>query len=412
MPDSNAILMPKLGLTMTEGVVASWNVKSGDTVATGDIMFVVETDKIATDVPAEEALVIDAILAAEGETVPVGATVATFIRPGSAATPTPAPSPPAQAPLPEAAADQPVANVKPSTDTATAIDSARILATPLARRIAGRNGIDLRRIQGSGPRGRIKAADLPPVPLPTAQPDVAVPAAALAGAGWSGIARKPTSIERTIAERLTAAKQSTPHFYVMADADVTELLALRSSLNADARYAKVTVNHLILLAMVRALSQMPEFNIVWTDEGIVTLDRVDVGLAVETPRGLLAPVIRDLGGRSITELVQSANQIIERARAGQLSADLLQGGAITLSNVGMFGATYLVPIINLGQSAILGAGGNRAVFRPDGNGQPVMRQEIGLTLSCDHRVHDGARAARFLNLLVSLIESPLTLLRG
>jgi len=395
------IVMPKLGLTMTEGLLASWRVAPGDTVRPGDILFIVETEKIATEIEAQEEGRIGALVVPEGETVPVGTVVAEWEGLGGSR------SPPQQ----EREAVQAAAVLQPDPAEALAQrpSGARIVATPLARRLARQNSVDLSRIAGSGPRGRIKAADVEAALAAAAARPVAQPLRAPAAAA----SRRPaTAMEKVIARRLSLSKQTIPHFYVLAEADVTQLLSLREELNADKATARLSITHFIVAAVGRALAAMPDCNALWEDDEIVALAAGDVGLAVDGERGLLVPVLRDAGRLSLDEVGRGCADLVARARAGRLAAGELEGGAISVSNVGMFGASHLVPIVNPGQSAILGVAAEKAVFRPDAAGAPNLRREIGLTLSCDHRVLDGVRAARFLDHIVDLLAHPLRLLRS
>ena len=404
MSAATPIVMPKLGLTMTEGLLAAWQVGPGDTVRAGDVLFVVETEKIATEIAAQQDGRIGAIHVPEGETVAVGTVLAewgdgTLVRESAlpvsiAATPGASPSPPAA-----------LASV-----TAAPSPAGRLVATPLAKRLARRAGLDLGGIAGSGPHGRIKAIDVQaaldvaPVPAEAAPRD-ATPR--------SGGTRRPASgVEKVIARRLGEAKRTIPHFYVLAEADVTALLALREELNGEPGRPRLSITHFIMAAVGRALLAMPDCNRVWEDEEIVSLPASDVGLAVDGERGLMVPVLRDAGRLSLDDVAQACAALVTRARAGRLDTADLAGGAISVSNVGMFGASHLVPIVNPGQAAILGVAAEKPVFRPDAAGAPVLRREIGLVLSCDHRVLDGVRAARFLDHVVALLAHPLRLLRG
>ncbi|HEV7256625.1 MAG TPA: dihydrolipoamide acetyltransferase family protein [Bosea sp. (in: a-proteobacteria)] len=397
MSASAAIVMPKLGLTMTEGLLASWRVGAGDTVATGDVLFVIETEKIATEIEAERAGRIGTILVPEGETVPVGATLATWAD-GKAA-PAMGTTPAAEVrPQPAPAADRTAEPARVGMGT-------RLIATPLARRVARQNGIALDRVAGSGPHGRIKLKDVEAA-LATAPPASAAPLRK------TDSQRRPaTPIEQVVARRLSQAKQTIPHFYVMAEADITGLLAMREELNAAGLPQRLSITHFIMAAVGRALLAQPEINAVWDEGDIVTLAGSDVGIAVDSPRGLMVPVLRDAGARHLDAVASSCAGLVVRARDGRLTAADCEGGAISVSNVGMYGASHLVSIINPGQSAILGVAAVKPVFRPDAQGQPTLRQELGLVLSCDHRVIDGVRAARFLDLVVKTLEHPLPLLR-
>lgn len=383
MTTTQPVVMPKLGLTMTEGLLAEWRVAVGDRVSAGEILFIVETDKIANEVEAAEAGIVTALHAAAGDVLPVGTLLATIAADGAVAQasfePVIAP------PLPLSPSDK------------------RIIASPLARRRAAQAGIDLATVPGSGPRGRVMADDVAAVA--DSRP------AATSSASPRGTVLPLGRYQEVAARRLTASKRDIPHFYVFAEADVTDLLDLRARLNAEAMRTKITVNHFLLAAVARALAAMPAMNRVWHEEGMLELATVDIGLAVESPKGLLAPVLHDLGRATLDDVAGAATQMVDAARAGRLPGTALEGGAITLSNVGMFGATGLLPIINPGQSSILGVGRNRPEYRPDAALQPCLRQILGLSLACDHRVIDGALAARFLQSIQIALEAPLGLLR-
>lgn len=406
MNESAAIVMPKLGLTMTEGLLASWRVGPGDTVATGDVLFVIETEKIATEIEAQHPGRIGAILVPEGETVPVGATLATWAD-GTAAIPATTAAPvatPAAEARPQAA---PAAVREPGP--AQSGTGGRIVATPLARRVARQNGLALDRVAGSGPHGRIKLKD---VEAALAATPAAGHAAVVPPARKAENQRRPaTAVEQVVARRLSQAKQTIPHFYVLAEADIAGLLAAREELNAAGGPQRLSITHFIMAAVGRALVAQPEINAVWDEGDIVTLAGSDVGMAVDSPRGLMVPVVRDAGAQHLDGVAQACAGLVAKAREGRLTTADCEGGAISVSNVGMYGASHLVSIINPGQSAILGVAAVKPVFRPGAQGQPTLRQELGLVLSCDHRVIDGVRAARFLDLVVKTLEQPLPLLR-
>jgi len=408
MSASAAIVMPKLGLTMTEGLLAEWRVGPGDTVATGDVLFVIETEKIATEIEAQHPGRIGAILIPEGETVPVGAALATWAEGAGSATSSCAAAstpgvrqdtPPA-APAPVAA---PSVEGRPSGGRST-----RIVATPLARRVARQHGIPLDRVAGSGPHGRIKLKD---VEAALAAPTDSAAAARSTPRNADSRRRPATGVEQVVARRLSQAKQTIPHFYVLAEADITALLAAREELNAAGTSQRLSITHFIMAAVGRALVSLPQVNAVWDDGDIVTFGNSDVGLAVDGPRGLMVPVLRDAGAHHLDAVANGCADIIAKARDGRLTAADCEGGAISVSNIGMYGASHLVSIIDPGQSAILGVAATKPVFRPDAHDQPALRQELGLVLSCDHRVIDGVRAAQFLDLIVKTLEHPLPLLR-
>lgn len=404
MSGMNDLLMPKLGLTMTEGLVAEWCVASGDSVKQGDVIFVVETEKVANEITADADGVMGEILVPVGETVPVGAVVARWTGPGQRASAEAAVAPVAESkPAPQAA--QPQAEATPVNP------AGRVVATPLARRQAEELGVALQNVQGSGPHGRIKAADVraaaatkqaAPATLP-AQQAVMVPAAERAPA---------SSLVQAMARRMVEAKQNTPHFYLSAEAEVSELLALRTRLNAQQGQVKLTLNHFIVAAVARALEALPLQNRIWDGGDVVQFRTIEVGVAVSTGRGLMAPVLHDLGGCSLDEIARRADQLVQRVRDGKASRDDMQGGAITVSNAGMFNVTYMTPIINPPQSAILGVGSIRDVFRPDANGAPALKREMGLVLAGDHRLHDGTSGLQFLNRVIDYLQDPYLLLRS
>ena len=395
------LLMPKLGLTMTEGALVDWMVVPGASFRADQGLFVVESEKAAVEVPADADGTLLEITVQPGETVPVGAVIGYWdvSNPDSgAAASTPAAAAAAAAPSVEAAVPAPAAVVP-------APAAARVPVTPLARRIAAQRGIDLAQVRGSGPCGRIRARDIDQALVTSA-------ASVKRGspAAESSALRPASATEYTVARRMTASKQEIPHFYLAVEAEVSRLQALRRELNAAQQGVRLTVNHFILAAVGRALAELPQVNRIWTTEGILSLEQTDVGLAVDTPRGLLVPVLRDAGAQPLAGVARAAATAIERAQAGRLTAADMAGGAITVSNAGMHGVTYMTSIINPGQAMILGVGSVRELFRPDAGGQPELRRELGMVLSADHRVLDGVRALGFLKRVLHYLEQPLALL--
>lgn len=410
------LVMPKLGLTMTEGVLAEWRVSPGQPFRSGDVLLVVETDKIASEVEADSDGVLIETTIPAGETVAVGTPIARWSADGAGAAPAPQP---AEAAAVKAAATPVAANARPLPAPVRA-NGERILSTPLARRRAEGLGVDLAAVAGSGPRGRIKVADVEaaaqtrPIPQPALQPAPQAPKIETP----AGERSKPTTLQATVARRLTAAKRDVPHFYLAAEAEVTELAALRDRLNADTESGlpRISMTHLVLAAVGRALAAMPEMDRVWDDEppggAILALGRGDIGMAVDTPRGLVAPVLHGAATLPLDRLAAEAASLTRRARDGRLTEEDFQGGAVTVSNAGMHNVTYMTSIINPGQSSILGVGSVRSVFRPDEAGAPVLKRELGLVLSADHRLFDGVTALAFLNRIIAGLERPLRLLRA
>lgn len=410
------LLMPKLGLTMTEGALSEWMLAPGATFKAGDGLFVVETDKVANEVPADHDGKLLEIVVQAGETVEVGAVIG-YLDDGGAAGEAgqvqiaAGTTPPA---VVEQRANAPAQQKTAVAPKGTPLKGARIVATPLARRQAVELGIALSNVVGTGPRGRIKAADIQSAASAATKPasscagsSVAAHGAATASA--SGTRIKPTPMQATIARRLTQAKQQVPHFYLAGEAEVTKLNTLRQELNAIAGYPKITLTHLLVAAVGRALRALPEFNRVWADDSIVQFETCDVGVAVNTERGLLVPVVRDAGRSSFRDAALAAQAAVEKVRSGTLTASDMAGGAISISNAGMFNVTYMTPIINPGQSMILGVGSVREVFRPDAEGAPSLRRELGLVLAGDHRIFDGVSGLRFLNAVILGLEKPLSL---
>jgi len=411
-------LMPKLGLTMTEGVLAEWTVAPGQRFKAGDCVFVVENDKAASEIEAERDGVMGEPLVAVGQTVAVGAVLGSWddgLAAGSAAAPTAAPATAAPTPASAVRAPQPLSAPTPAPTPAPAPASAEAPArrpvTPLARRLAREHGIALAAVAGSGPRGRVRARDVEAALQQPALRAAAVPAGAAGVEPLAGRWQLPTSTQHTLAARRTAAKQDVPHFYLAREVEVTRLLELHRSLKSPtAEEPRLTLNHFIVAAVGRALLALPELNRVWTGQGVLVLDRTDVGVAVHTERGLLVPVVRDAGRLTLGNVARQANALVERARAGRLGGDEMAGGAITVSNAGMHNLAAMTSIIVPGQAMILGVGSVRELFRPDAQGQPALQREIMLTLSVDHRVLDGVGGAALLHAIVDGLAHPTRLM--
>lgn len=387
-PALTDLVMPKLGLTMTEGVLAEWKVRPGDAVSAGAVIFVVETDKIANEVEAPSAGTIAEILVQAGETVPVGTPVARWTGKGFIGEAPAAPAPDMEAPK--------LGPVPASTGE-------RVRATPLARRIARARGVDLHAIAGSGPDGRIKAADV----AAAAQAVPSAPPSAPPAAGGERIALSAKYL--SMVRRVVTARREIPDFQVVRTADVGALLDLRGQLNRSGT-RKITINDMVLKAVGRALLAVPRANRIWDHDAHLAFAETDVGMVVDSGDGLFIPILRDVGRVPLDRLAADSAAAAARAREGRLGAADMAGGAISVSNVGMAGAKALTPIISPPQSAILGVGAVDSLFRPDAEGRPVPRREIALTLSCDHRVYDGVLAARLLQAIAGALEAPHSLL--
>ncbi len=394
------MIMPKLGLTMTEGLVAEWKVRPGDSVRAGDVVFVVETDKIANEIEAPSDGEIVEILAGEGDTVAVGAPVARWTGSGMAGTDGEPAAPVGDKPAVSRA--QAPAEKQPPLPA----KGDRVIATPLARRLARQHDIDIAAVPGSGPRGRIKAADVDRRLAETSR----TPGGAQAETGSDAGRRVAvTSKQLAIAKRVTEAKRDTPHFYVSRPAEVSALIDLRARLNATGG-PKITLTHFILKAVGRALGEVPQANRIWDGDGLLEFAAADVGMVVDTDDGLFIPILRDVTRKPIDRIAIEANAAADRARAGRLAREEIAGGAISVSNLGMGGVTSVAPILSTPHSATLGVGAVSELFRPDAAGEPMLRRELHLTLSCDHRVHDGMTGARVLAAIAHGLENPYTLL--
>lgn len=395
-------LMPKFGLTMTEGLLLEWHVETGAPFKAGDMLFTVETEKVATEVEAEADGILSEILVPAGDTVPVGVPVGMLA--GGATKPKAQPatdtqdSPSARKLMTEHGVQRSQIEATGRDGRVMKEDVLRLVATPLAKRIAAQTGVDLHQISGTGPKGRIKANDVTSA-APAAQP-------------VDGVTETTPDATRLATARLvTAAKRDIPHFYVTHEAELSKLMALRDDLNEEGASARISVTHMLIRALGLALTEMPQMNRIWLDDKILAFEQANIGMVVETPNGLRIPVIRDAGQQNLDDVATQAKGLVQRAVEGKLAAADVGNGVISISNVGMFGVSSLIPIINPPNAMILGVGADRAVFRPAPDGSPVLACELTLTLACDHRIIDGADAARFLSVLVNILETPVRLLR-
>ncbi|MCA6230490.1 MAG: 2-oxo acid dehydrogenase subunit E2 [Phenylobacterium sp.] len=411
------ILMPALSPTMEEGILAKWLVKVGDSVRSGDLIAEIETDKATMEVEAVDEGVVEALLVAEGtEGVKVNTPIARLSGEGGPPTATPAPPQPVAAPAPRSL-DQ--VEEKP----VLAKGSGRIFASPLARRLAAERGLDLSTLTGSGPHGRIIRADVEAAgasPRPAAQATAAapaptsVPAPTLAQLGYPDDSYTLVPLDgmrRTVARRLTESARDIPHFPLTIDVEIDALLVARTRINGllEARGIKVSVNDLVIKAAALALKQVPEANASFTPEGIALHRHADISMAVAVEGGLITPILRRAEQKGLADIAQEAKDLAERARSRKLKPEEFQGGSFSISNLGMFGIRQFGSIINPPQGAILsvGAGEARAVIR---DGQVVSRTLMTVTLTCDHRVIDGAIGARWLAAFRALIEEPVTMI--
>ena len=426
------ILMPALSPTMEEGTLAKWLVKEGDTVASGDLLAEIETDKATMEFEAVDEGVIGKLLVAEGsEGVKVNTAIAVLLEEGEdadSAVATPAAAPSEAATTVAKASPAAPQQTSPAPAAPQTAKGERVFATPLARRIAADKGIDLSSMTGSGPHGRIIKAD---VENASAAPKTASGPASTASSQPATIAQGPSTdqviamyegrafeevkldgMRKTIAARLTEAKQSVPHFYLRRDIELDSLLKFRAEINAtlEPRGIKLSVNDFIIKACALALQQVPEANAVWAGDRTLKMERSDVAVAVAIEGGLFTPVLQDADQKSLSALSTQMKDMASRARDRKLAPHEYQGGSFAISNLGMFGIDNFDAIINPPHSAILavGAGAKKPVVGADG--EPKVATVMSTTMSVDHRVIDGALGANLLNAIKHNLENPVGML--
>jgi len=424
--------MPQLGETVAEGTITHWFKAVGDKVAPGENLFEIETDKATMEVPATTAGELTEIRVPTGAVVPVGAVVAVIAdgrgeaaAPGTAVASAPARAAAAPSAIPQPAAGPPIKldpfrEVRtPARNFGPARLAGGIVVTPLARRLAGEAGIDLARIAGSGPHGRIVARDVEAAASakarPAPEPDAEQIKALYAGRPFDEVPLD--NMRRTIARRLTEAVATIPHVYLTADADIDRLIALRAEANAAAVTDKdaapafhLSLNDFITKALALALQRVPAANAAWAGDRILRFKHSDIGVAVALDGGLITPVIRAAETKSLAAISAEARELAGRARARKLRPDEYQGGSTAVSNLGMYGVREFTAIINPPHATILavGAAQRRPIETSDGGVKFVSQMTV--TLGCDHRVVDGALGAELLAAFKALIEQPVAML--
>jgi pyruvate dehydrogenase E2 component (dihydrolipoamide acetyltransferase) len=446
------ILMPALSPTMTEGTLAKWLKKEGDRVSSGDVIAEIETDKATMEVEAADEGTLGKIVVPAGTSnVKVNEVIALLLGEGeSAATldkaakpqAKEAAKPAAEAPRgnghaePQAASaaqPQQSAAAKPSPAAAPSLaaaqvppprpSGARLFASPLARRLARQAGLDLAGLTGSGPHGRIvkndidaavagggarQAAAAPAAARPAAPPSL--PAGDLVhGMDYELVPH--STMRKVIARRLTEAKRDVPHFYVTMDCHLDPLMKLRQELNArgEKEGFKLSVNDFVIKAAALALKRKPDVNAAWSEEGMLRFKTVDISVAVALPAGLITPIVRNADHKGLAEISNEFKELVARAKDNKLKPEEFQGGGFSVSNLGMYGVKDFTAIINPPQAAIIavGAGEQRPVVK---DGALAIQTMMSVTMSCDHRVVDGALGAQWLGIFKSLIEDPLTMM--
>jgi pyruvate dehydrogenase E2 component (dihydrolipoamide acetyltransferase) len=444
--------MPQLGETVAEGKIVKWFKAAGDAVKPGDNLFEIETDKTSMEVPATGAGTLSSINFGVGETAKVGAVVAQILAAGEAASPSPVA--PAKAGAqgqekkpelgPRLRGDErtsaPIASApikmdpfnevrSPARNFGPAKLASGAFTTPLARRLASERGIDLTRISGSGPRGRVVASDVENS-APAAAPMAGRASAAQVKALYEGVAYEEVPLDgmrATIARRLVDAKQTIPHFYLTGDIDIGRLVAMREEANAaapplpnpppqagegrvGAPAFKLSLNDFIIKAWAAALQRVPAANAVWAQDRILRFSHSDIGIAVALEGGLITPVIRNAEAKSLTAISAEIRDLAERARAKKLKPSEYQGGSSAISNLGMYGVREFAAIINPPHATILAVGASRRVAVETEDGGVKFASQMSVTLSCDHRVVDGALGAQLLAAFKTFIEKPVTAL--
>ncbi len=413
------ILMPALSPTMTEGNLARWLKNEGDKVRAGDVIAEIETDKATMEVEAVDEGVLGKIVVAAGtQNVKVNEVIAVLVEPGEAVGAAPA------APKPvAAAAAAPVATPVAAPVAAPVVVSGgdRVVASPLAKRMAAQSGLDLSRVAGTGPNGRIVKADVEAAlakpaaaPAPVAAAPAPKPVAATPAPSAGVTAAPNSSMRKVIARRLSESKATIPHFYVAMDIELDALLDLRAKLNArapkdGAGAYKLSVNDLIIKAAAVTLRRVPGVAASWTEDAILHYDNIDISVAVAIPDGLITPIVKGADTKGLAAISNEMKDLGARAKSGKLKPEEFQGGCFSISNMGMYGVKHFAAIINPPQAGILavGAGEQRPVVK---NGALAVATVMTCQLSVDHRVIDGSLAAEWMAEFKRIVEDPLSLM--
>jgi pyruvate dehydrogenase E2 component (dihydrolipoyllysine-residue acetyltransferase) len=421
------ILMPQLGETVAEGKISKWFKEAGDPVQAGDNLFEIETDKTSMEVPATFAGTLSTINFHVGEVAKVGAVVAVITGAGEAP-PAPAKSAVSVPPAPSRP-NQPAAQASngksldpwnavptPERNFGPARRSDGTASTPLARRLAAERGIEIAEIAGTGPHGRVVARDVAAAPdRKTSSSAPQAPSAAVAGYDPQTYVEVPLNAMRTmIARRLVEAKQTIPHFYLTTDVEIGRLLVLRKEVNdaaaagPDGPAYRVSLNDFIIKGWAGALMRVPAANAVWAGDRILRFRQADIGVAVSIEGGLITPVIRSAEGKTVTGISREMKDLAKRARSKKLKPAEYSGGSSSISNLGMIGVREFAAIVNPPQSTILAVGAGRRAPSETASSRIEFYDVMTVTLSCDHRVVDGALGAELLAVFKSIIEHPVS----
>src|SRR5215212_9418878 len=413
--------MPKMGDAMEEGTLVKWLKSEGDEVSEGDAIAEIETDKVTLELEAENAGTLAQLIADEGQDIPVGEAIA-FIQGEGEDVPERAAGGGAQTATQTEAPEREEAPAQPHADGRT---DGHFRASPIVRRLAQENNLDLSRIEGSGPAGRIVERDVRAAmesgtaqktdgkaeveaPEREAAPQVAAAPEPTRAPGTELV--EPSRMRRVIGERMTQSKQQVPHYYATVEVEMQDVLALRKQLNEqlEEQGIKLSINDFVMKAVALALKDFPNLNALWTSEGIELHQQVDLAMAVALEEGLITPVIRDAANETLSAISAASKDLAKRAREGALKPEEYQGGTVTISNMGMFGVESFAAIINPPQAAIVAVSSimQRAMFKDD---EVVPVSIMKLTLSADHRISNGAEGARYLAEVKRLLERPMTL---
>ncbi len=395
------VILPSLGFDMTEGKLSRWLRQEGERVDKGQAIAEIETEKATVEIEAAVSGILAKIVVQAGRTVPVGTVIGVIAEPGEAVGDVVPPSPPAAAPAPPA---------EERTEGEAGAAGARVKASPLARRMAEKAGIDIAAVKGTGPGGRVMERDVEAAIVAGPGRAAGEPAVPEGPAGPAAGPVPLTPMRQAIARRMAQSKATAPHFYVTVEIGMDEAMKVREQLNAVApEEEKVSVNDLVVAAAARTLTRFRMLNASYREGALEVHPRVNIGIAVALEEGLISPVLRDVDTKSLRAIAAESKALFERARTNRLRADDLGSGTFTISNLGMFEVEQFVAIINPPEAAILavGAVGRRPVAA---GGEIRIASTVKATLSVDHRVADGAQAARFMQALKKLLENPVNLL--
>ena len=408
------VIMPSLGFDMTEGLLARWLKNEGDPVVKGQAIAEIETEKATVEIEAAVSGILARIIVQAGETVPVGTLIGVIAEAGEEVTaesaPSPAPPSPAppapSSPAPPAPPAPPPPAPVPEAGEGAAPSEARVKASPVARKMAEEAGLDLSRVKGTGPGGRVVERD---VQAAIAAGSAPAPPGIPAGPAPGGTVPL-NRMRKTIARRMTESKATAPHFYVTVEINMDDAMKMREQLNGLAPEAeRISVNDLIVAAAARTLARFPALNASYREDNLEMHSQVNIGIVVALEDGLIPPVLRDADKKNLKRIAAESRELTERARANKLRSDDLGGGTFTVSNLGMFDVDEFIAIINPPEAAILAVG---AVTRRPvaAAGEIRIALLMKTTLSVDHRVADGAQAGRFMQEFKKLLENPVNLL--